>query len=311
MFDYCVVIPHYNRSQQLQRAVSSVLRCGQDRVEIIVVDDGSDRVDAGALTFDDPRIRVIRHDARRGGSAARNTGIDAARASVIAFLDCDDEWLPGKLAQQARLVADRGNPRAYLCLGNVVHRRHGRLTIANSAGNPAIEDVAECLMVRDITLQTSTFMMPTALARQLRFTEGLNRHQDWDFLMRAERLGVPLLYDPAPLAIYDITPDPARISNQRNPARATIAWMKSLPREARYPAYFLRYFITSYIGKNALRYPLTTIGGILWIVGLDLRLLLQLPRLTFSHVISRLRPNPGNGLEAFALPVSAEIPDAT
>ncbi|HVW74281.1 MAG TPA: glycosyltransferase family 2 protein [Rhizomicrobium sp.] len=310
MSDYCVVIPHYNRPQQLRRAISSVLRCGQACVEIIVVDDGSDQIDAEALRFEDPRIQVIRHGARRGGSAARNTGIDAARAPVIAFLDCDDEWLPGKLARQARLVADRGNPRAYLCLGNVVHRRHDRLTIANRADDLVIGDVAECLMARDITLQTSTFMMPTALARELRFTEGLNRHQDWDFLMRAERLRVPLFYDPTPLAIYDITPDPARISNQPNPARATIAWMKSLPQARRYPGYFLRYFITSYIGKNTLRYPLTTIGGIFWIVALDFRLLLKLPRLTFSHVISRLRPKPCGGLEAF-LPASMEMPDAT
>lgn len=311
MPDYSVVIPHYNRPQQLRRAVSSVLRGEPDAVEIIVVDDGSDGVDAQALTFDDPRIRVIRHDVRRGGSAARNTGIDAARAPVIAFLDCDDEWLPGKLARQACLVAERGSPRAYLCLGNVAHRRHGRLTIANSMRVFPLEDLAACLMVRDITLQTSTFLMPTALARELRFTEGLRRHQDWDFLMRAERLGVPLFYDPVPLAIYDITPDPVRISNQCNPARATIAWMRSLPRERRYPAYFLRYFITSYIGKNALRHPLTTIGGICWIVGRDLRLLTRLPGLICSHVISRLRPDPGGRIEAFALPVSTEIPDAT
>jgi len=70
---------------------------------VIVVDDGS--TDNGAEIvrgFGDPRIRLIQQD-NRGVSAARNRGIEAARAELIAFLDADDEWLPGFLETIMRL----------------------------------------------------------------------------------------------------------------------------------------------------------------------------------------------------------------
>jgi glycosyltransferase involved in cell wall biosynthesis len=69
--------------------------------ELIVVDDAStDDTGKQVDSFHDPRIRYARHPKRRGGSAARNTGIELARAELIAFLDSDDEWLPDKLRHQ-------------------------------------------------------------------------------------------------------------------------------------------------------------------------------------------------------------------
>jgi hypothetical protein len=102
-----VVLPAYNRAGVIRGAIESVLRQSFTDFELIVVDDCStDATAAEAAEVADPRVRLIRHEANRGASAARNTGIRAARAPWVAFQDSDDEWLPLKLEKQmARLAA--------------------------------------------------------------------------------------------------------------------------------------------------------------------------------------------------------------
>lgn len=98
-----VVIPLYNKGPYIARALNSVLAQTFQDFEVIVVDDGS--TDDGAEVvrgFDDPRIRLIQQE-NRGVSAARNRGIEAAQAELVAFLDADDEWLPEHLETLMRL----------------------------------------------------------------------------------------------------------------------------------------------------------------------------------------------------------------
>jgi Glycosyl transferase family 2 len=90
-----VVVPVFNRDRQLERALQSVAAQIRPAAEVIVVDDGcSDTSAEVAASFG---AQVVAHDRNRGQAAARNTGIDAARQPWIAFLDSDDEWLPGHL----------------------------------------------------------------------------------------------------------------------------------------------------------------------------------------------------------------------
>jgi len=98
-----VVIPLHNKGPYIARALNSVLAQTFQDFEVIVVDDGS--TDDGAEVvrgFDDPRIRLIQQE-NQGVSAARNRGIEAARAELVAFLDADDEWMAGFLETIMRL----------------------------------------------------------------------------------------------------------------------------------------------------------------------------------------------------------------
>lgn len=102
-----VVIPAYNRRDTLEAALRSVLAQTFQDFEIIVVDDGSDDdTVAVAAAVDDARIGILRHRQNAGPAAARNTGVQASSAPIVAFQDSDDFWLPEKLAAQLACLAD-------------------------------------------------------------------------------------------------------------------------------------------------------------------------------------------------------------
>jgi glycosyltransferase involved in cell wall biosynthesis len=105
MLKVSVIIPTFNRAQFLRLAIESVLSQTFQDFDIVVVDDESkDDTQEVVRSFGDDRIKYIRHDAARGGSAARNTGITNSDSKYIAFLDDDDEWLPEKLEMQVDLL---------------------------------------------------------------------------------------------------------------------------------------------------------------------------------------------------------------
>ena len=95
-----IVVPAYNYAQYLEAAVRSVLAQDYRPLEVIIVDDGSrDETPALGLRLA-AETRLVRyvHQQNAGLSAARNTGIREARHPFVAFLDADDEWLPGMLS---------------------------------------------------------------------------------------------------------------------------------------------------------------------------------------------------------------------
>lgn len=98
-----IVMPLYNKETEVERAIQSALAQSFRDYELIIVDDGStDRGPEIAAATGDSRIRMI-HQENAGVSAARNRGIEEARADLVAFLDADDEWKPDFLETILRL----------------------------------------------------------------------------------------------------------------------------------------------------------------------------------------------------------------
>lgn len=90
------IIPVFNRRDYLPRAINSALGQTVPVDEIIVVDDGSTDGSAEVVRSRyGNRVRVVRQ-ANSGVAGARCRGIQEARGEWIAFLDSDDEWLPGR-----------------------------------------------------------------------------------------------------------------------------------------------------------------------------------------------------------------------
>lgn len=100
------VIPTYNRAHFVRRAVDSALAQSRPGDEVIVVDDGSTDNTAEVLAPYGDRIKYVR-TANGGGGAARNVGVRHASRDLVAFLDSDDEWMPGKLELARRWLEAR------------------------------------------------------------------------------------------------------------------------------------------------------------------------------------------------------------
>lgn len=99
-----VIIPTFNRSALLKRAVLSALGQSFRDIEVIVVDDCSTDDTASMLkSIDGGRIVYLRNEKNEGAQFSRLKGVISAKGEFVAFLDSDDEWYPDKLEKQVSM----------------------------------------------------------------------------------------------------------------------------------------------------------------------------------------------------------------
>lgn len=201
-----VVVPAFNAAGTLARALDSIAAQTRLPDEVIVVDDASRDATAAIAEAHRLRPRVIRHPANRGGAAALQTGLEAARHDWVAFLDADDEWLPEKLAMQLAAL-DREPEASVVATGFVFVDRAGReawrygVTPFAHAGR----DFWRNLLDDSAILQSSSL-----LRRRLALATGgvdaaMRTGYDQQLFMRLAAFG-PVAYVHAPLVRYHDSP---------------------------------------------------------------------------------------------------------
>lgn len=184
-----VVIPTYNRAHFLADAINSVLNQTFKSIEIIVVDDGSTDRTKEALKRYALSIQYIFQD-HKGRSAARNTGINAAKGEYIAFLDDDDIWLPEKLENQV----------AFLDAHSEIGLVHSFIELMDEYGRPLPKETKKQRksyatairlgynyqgMSRLCVMYTSTVLMrKECLNKTGLFDPDIKAFEDWDFYLR-------------------------------------------------------------------------------------------------------------------------------
>jgi glycosyltransferase involved in cell wall biosynthesis len=188
-----VIMPLFNRADVVERAIRSVLDQEFADFELIVVDDGSSDGSAEVVgSVEDSRVSLIRLPRNGGGNAARNRGIEAARAPLLTFLDSDDYYLPNKLAAVVRTFAER--PEIDLLIDSYAkeYLPQGRKRDVECR-NPRLDsnaEVLEALFTRRIWKATPGITVRRdAALRAGMFTPGLKRRQDFDFILRVAAVG--------------------------------------------------------------------------------------------------------------------------
>lgn len=186
-----VVMPVHNRADVLPRAIQSVLDQSLEDFELVIVDDGStDDSVAVAKSYEDSRIRVIELGQNRGGNAARNAGVRAAEAPLIAFMDSDDVYLPEKLETVVAEFARR--PELQLLVDSFEKvQPPGFASPRVLRKNPVIHDrqlFRKALFTRILWKATPSITVRREVILEVMFDETLRRLQDFDFLIRASEI---------------------------------------------------------------------------------------------------------------------------
>jgi glycosyltransferase involved in cell wall biosynthesis len=178
-----VIIVNYNYGRFVGAALESVLAQTYEKLEIVVVDDGSTDDSPEILRMYEPRVRLVRQ-ANKGVSAARNRGIAESEGSLVAFLDSDDMWLPKKVERQVETFGDLAVGMVYTGLEYV--DSEGR-TLCSATEGTRGDVLVELALLRGPGVPasgSSAMVRRSALETVGLFDESLSTSADWDLWRR-------------------------------------------------------------------------------------------------------------------------------
>jgi glycosyltransferase involved in cell wall biosynthesis len=188
-----VIIPNFNHSALVGKAIGSVLAQGDDVSELIVIDDASTDDSVAVIEAalrGHPNARLLRNETNRGTMATLNRGIDEARGDFVLLAAADDIYLPGMLASCLR-AAELHPDTAFVCGTPLIEWSDGSLLrVALPFGDTA-RHVSPEELVRCASRQNVLFFTGAALLRREAILAAgglipeLRWHADWllDFLL--------------------------------------------------------------------------------------------------------------------------------
>ena len=177
------IIPTYNRSHTISRAIKSVLSQTYKIHEIIVVDNGSTDDTLELIKKDFPNIVCI-EEKKLGVSAARNTGISIVdeKSEWIAFLDSDDEWCPRKIESQVAAILEQNQYR-FVHTDEIWYRR-GQFVNQMKKHKKSGGDIFHDCLQRCLVSPSSVMIRRDLLNEVGLFDEDLAVCEDYDLWLR-------------------------------------------------------------------------------------------------------------------------------
>lgn len=191
-----------------------------------MIDDGSpDDLSGIYRLLEQVGVRIIRVPDRRGGSHARNVGVQSASGTHVSFLDSDDVWLPGRYTRLATMVPDLEDQAL---LAGVMLYQWGEIAHFVQPAWPAGRSPVDFIYRDGGRLQTSMLTLPTEVARAHPFREALRVNQDSDFALRLHASGVRFLLDREAGVIKDEFDNGDRLSLDPAIVERSYDWYRSV-----------------------------------------------------------------------------------
>ncbi len=176
-----VVIPNYNRSHDLIRAVKSALAQTVPVLEVLVCDDGSsDDSKKKIEELNEPRVIWIDCGKNGGPAKPRNKGIKQSKGNWVAFLDNDDEWIPTKLEKQTEaLRASNGQMCCTNAMRMIDGKSHGIIVSHPQPTITLIDLMRQNSVVCSSVLVKKEFLMEISMFPEEKELVSLEDHALW------------------------------------------------------------------------------------------------------------------------------------
>ncbi|MBC7932685.1 MAG: glycosyltransferase family 2 protein [Rubrivivax sp.] len=185
-----VIVAAYNAARFIGETLTSVLAQTFEDYELILVNDGSPDTEELERALEPFRARIVYvMQENRGAGAARNRALREARAPLVAFLDADDQWLPGYLGEQIAFIERGGYDLVYadaMIFGDPSLAGRTFMDTAPSAGEVNFEGL---LSGRVNVITSGVVARKNSVFNAGLFDEGLRNAQDFDLWVRMVRGG--------------------------------------------------------------------------------------------------------------------------
>jgi glycosyltransferase involved in cell wall biosynthesis len=255
-----VIIPAFNAAEHIRQTLNSVVAQTYQKIEVIVVDDGSsDATTAIVEEFvkRDARFRLIQQS-NAGVGAARNAAIRKARGKYIAPLDADDLWFPKKLEKQVDCMEQSGNETGLVYCWSTHIDEHGEF-VCNGYSQTVEGRLRHALVLHNIVENASVPLFRTAVLEKVGLyitrTEqgGAQGCEDWDLYLRiAEVFSICVV--PEYLAAYRQTNSSMSIQAQGMAASFAVIMRRARERNCDLPSAAFRwsagYFYSYLVDKS-------------------------------------------------------------
>ena len=185
-----VVIPTYKRPNYLVRAIESVLNQTYSNVEVLVVDDNNPGTEARIETEDimkqfreNSRVKYIKHEKNKNGSAARNTGARASNGEYVAFLDDDDEYTPIRIETMLKRFSELP-PDYGVCYSRYIMRMPDGKEIKSKENREG--DLFRVALMKELIFGSGSNNLVKRCAYEAigGYDESFKRNQDHEFMIR-------------------------------------------------------------------------------------------------------------------------------
>lgn len=183
-----VIIPTYNRADNIERAINSVINQTYENLEIIVVDDNPNdsecrikMIDIMSRYSNNKKVKYLKHEFNKNGAAARNTGIKESTGDYITFLDDDDYYMPDRIEKLVFCLEKSSYGGAYTGFAIVKNKQIINIKEATKFGK--LDD--DLLRQYSFFGTGSNMFIRSSIVKSLKgFDETFNRNQDLEFMIR-------------------------------------------------------------------------------------------------------------------------------